>query len=155
MLESSRKDGRGTPSCRLVAAVEKLGDTGECFLRNCQSRAFWHLHALQRQEERQPRGRVGKLQSAAGGEECAHALNHAVVFVAVVCRRRFLVCQNGMFGRVKMTPGHAHRFAVMVMGEHGHNERQEDETPDAPEPWSRTFLHACKGSDKILQVGCK
>ena len=60
-----------------------------------------------------------------------------------------------MFGRVTMTPGHAHRFTVMVVGEHGHNERQDDDTPDAPELWSRTFLHVCKGSDKILQAGCK
>lgn len=152
---SSQKKGRGTPGRRLAAAIKKPGNAGVRFLGDCQCRAFRHFHALQRQKERQPCGRVGKLRPRASGEERAHALNHAVVFVAVVRWRRFLVCWNGMFGRVAMTPGHAHRFAVMVVGEHGHNERQDDDTPDAPELWSRTFLHACKGSDKILQAGCK
>lgn len=88
---SSQKKGRGTPGRRLAAAIKKPGNAGVRFLGDCQCRAFRHFHALQRQKKRQPCGRVGKLRPRASGEERAHALNHAVVFVAVVRRCGVLV----------------------------------------------------------------
>lgn len=88
---SSQKKGRGTPGRRLAAAIKKPGNAGVRFLGDCQCRAFWHFHALQWQKERQPCGRIGKLRPRASGEERAHALNHAVVFVAVVRRCGVLV----------------------------------------------------------------
>lgn len=81
---SSQKKGRGTPGRRLAAAIKKPGNAGVRFLGDCQCRAFRYFHALQRQKKRQPCGRIGKLRPRASGEERAHALNHTVVFVAVV-----------------------------------------------------------------------